>query len=471
MTLLLAVSELIGPLHPVLVHLPIGILLFAVLMQWLSSRGRYAVLHQAVPIAYLAGSMGAIVSCVSGWLLAGGGEYDEQTLDLHRWMGISVAVLSATGYLLSTRLNRQMLTWVSILIFLLVVITGHLGGTLTHGEGYLTKSFTTVKKDSSRKYAVIDNAQEAVVFSDIIQPVMETKCYSCHGIKKQKGGLRLDGSEWILKGGKDGAVISAGNPESSDLYKRVVMDPLEEKHMPPKGKPQLTEQERLLLHWWIASGPSFSKRAKELVQTATIKTTLAALESHGSQVPKKTDVPATPVDKAPDALLTLLRQAGVSVSPVAMNSNYLTASFVNNREPDKQTDSLLLRLKKQLIWLKMPAAHLSTSSWHTIASLDRITRLNIEHSNITDTELANLSALHQLQYLNLVDTRITADGLLHLKNLPQLSSIYLSQTQITGNQWASVQAAFPRTKLDSGGYRVSFLPSDTQILRAKAIKK
>jgi len=469
--MLFAITDFIGHFHPVLVHLPIGMLLLALLMQWLPAKEKYAALQHAIPIAYLAGSIGAVLSCISGWLLASGGDYDEATLDLHRWMGISVAAISTISYYFSYRKNELFLKWAALVLFVLIIVTGHLGGTLTHGEGYLTKAFSTDSKDSTVANKVIANAQEAIVFTDIIQPVLQQKCYNCHSQKKQKGGLRLDSQEWLLKGGKDGFVVKAGNPETSELYKRVISDPLEEKHMPPKGKPQLSEQERVFLHWWIATGLSFEKKAKELEQPAPIKSALTALEKSGKAILKKSDVPDEPVEKAPDATLAALHKAGVTILPVATNSNWLTANFVNVKLLDKETESLLLSVKKQLIWLKMPGIQLSDTSWQKLAGCNRLTRLSIEHSNISDIGLGYLNSLAHLQYLNLVDTKITINGLTQLKNLQELTSLYLGQTSIAKKEWAVLQKAFPKATIDSGGYQVVSLATDTQLLKPVPVKK
>lgn len=99
MNLLASISEIIGRFHPVLVHLPIGFLLLAVMLQWLSNKEKYIAIKPAVQVSYLLGFAGALFSCITGLCLASGGEYDESTLDLHKWMGISVAVVSLTGYL------------------------------------------------------------------------------------------------------------------------------------------------------------------------------------------------------------------------------------------------------------------------------------------------------------------------------------------------------------------------------------
>ena len=145
---MLFITEVIAHFHPVLVHLPIGILLLAILFHWLSSKEKFAGLLIAIPIAYLAGAITAILSCITGYLLSGTGEYDETTLNLHQWMGILVAFISSAGYLFCRNKNEQQLKWVSIGLAGLITITGHLGGTLTHGEGYLWKGISESKKDS-----------------------------------------------------------------------------------------------------------------------------------------------------------------------------------------------------------------------------------------------------------------------------------------------------------------------------------
>ena len=358
-----------------------------------------------------------------------------------------------------------------MLLFILITIAGHLGGTLTHGEGYLTKTFSADGKDSTVINKAITNTQEAVVFTEIIQPVLQQKCYKCHGQAKQKGSLRLDGKEWLLKGGKDGQVVSAGNPESSELYKRVVMDPLEEKHMPPKGKPQLSEQERVLLHWWIATGLSFDSKSKELAQPAAIKAALSALQKNETATSKKSPIPDEVVENASDKALNGLHKAGVTILPVAINSNYLTANFVNLQHLNRLTENLLLSVKKQLIWLKMPGVQLSDTSWRKLAECNRLTRLSIEHSNISDATVGYLKSLTHLQYLNLVGTKITLNGLLQLKNLQQLTSIYLGQTSLPKNEWGIFQKAFPKAIIDSGGYQVVSLATDTQLLKPAVVKK
>ena len=82
----------LGRFHPLLVHLPIGILLLAVLFAWLGRWQRFQHLKAVVPFALLMGTLAAIFSCVTGYLLSLSGEYDLQALNQHRNLGIAVAV-------------------------------------------------------------------------------------------------------------------------------------------------------------------------------------------------------------------------------------------------------------------------------------------------------------------------------------------------------------------------------------------
>ncbi len=463
--------ELFGRLHPLLVHLPIGFLLMALVFQWLCRKEKYAGLRIALPVAYLLGMISAVLSCFSGWSLAAGGEYDEATLDLHRWMGISTAVISVIGYWIINKPNATIKNGLAIALFLLIVVTGHLGGTLTHGEGFITKGIFGSAKDSSlsaRK--MITNVQDAQAFTDIIQPVLLDKCGSCHSAKKQKGGLRLDGKEWIEKGGKEGKVLLAGNADASELYKRVVLDPLEEKHMPPKGKPQLTEQEKMLLHWWITHDGGFTKKVKELTQNDQIKPALLAMQSAAVTM-KKPSIPEAAVNEASPSSLNALRNAGIVVLPVAANSNYLLANFVSIPKPTDQTVALLSKIREQLVWLKLSNTTLSADSWKLIAECTNLTRLSVEHTNLADASISSFTLLENLQYLNIVGTKVTAQGVAQLKNSQTLENIYLGQTAIKGNDFIALQKQFPKTILDSGNYFVQNLVTDTQLLKASSVKK
>lgn len=471
--ILLSFSDFIGRFHPLLVHLPIGILLLGVLLHWYSSRSGYENLAPAIKVTLLLGAFSAVASCISGWLLAGSGEYDVTTLDRHRWMGIGVAVISVVYYVLyakklSIKITSPVLYSISILTVLLLMITGHLGGTLTHGEGYLTSSLESDEGPSKQVKKVIPDVQQAVAYSDIIQPVLQNKCYSCHGASKQKGKLRLDTPESIGKGGEGGRVLVAGKADDSELFERLLLDETDKKHMPPKGKPQLTESEIALMHWWINNGANFDAKVATIQQDEKIKPLLLALQSDAvSATPSKPDVPSEAVAAASQETIAKLKAAGVTVIPVAKESNYLSVNFVSAPAVTEAEMKLLEAIAPQLVWLKLGSSPIGDNEMASIAKLTSLTRLHLDRTKITDKGIAQLKTLNKLQYLNIVGTEVTLNGLTALKELSELQTVYIYQTKITGADSAAIKKAFPKTVLDTGGYVLPILEGDTSEIKQK----
>lgn len=87
-----------------------------------------------------------------------------------------------------------------------------------------------------------------------VKPLLEARCYACHGALKQQGKLRLDTVALALKGGASGPALVKGNPDKSELIARVTTKEIAER-MPPEheGTP-LNQAEIDLLRKWIQAG-------------------------------------------------------------------------------------------------------------------------------------------------------------------------------------------------------------------------
>ena len=90
-----------------------------------------------------------------------------------------------------------------------------------------------------------------------VKPLLQERCYACHGTLKQKNKLRLDTVVAMLKGGSDGPVIQRREPSRSLLIKRVTATDLDER-MPPEneGEPFTAAQVKLLSDWIAAGAPA-----------------------------------------------------------------------------------------------------------------------------------------------------------------------------------------------------------------------
>jgi hypothetical protein len=130
---------------------------------------------------------------------------------------------------------------------------------------------------------------------------------------------------------------------------------------------------------------------------------------------------------------------------------------------------LLVPLKKQLIQLKLGNSNITDANLEAIAGLSSLTGLFLEKTAITDKGIMVLKNLLQLQYLNLVGTKVTAKGLELLKDLKNLKQVYLYQTMISGSEWSNLKKIFPKTIIDTGGYKVPMLESDTTELKTPRV--
>jgi hypothetical protein len=385
-------------------------------------------------------------------------------------MGICVATISILIYAkLSYRQYGIQYKILSVVLVLLILITGHLGGTLTHGENYLTEGLGK-SVDSITQKKLIPDIGEANIYSDVVQPILESKCYSCHGEKKRKSELRLDAPQWIIKGSKNGPVIN-GKEGESELINRVSLPRDDDDHMPPMQKPQLTEQEIALIHWWVDQGASFDKKIKELKQPETLRPYLLSLQSDHANKKVISNIPESPVEKASEKAMQLLRDKGITIIPVAQNSNYLLADFVSATNVTDKDMEMLLPLKKQLIWLKLSNTNITDNAVSIIGKCTNLTVLQLNNTKVTDKGLAAINRLDNLQYLSLVGTKVTIQGILQLQSLNSLQSIFLYQSKVNKTDWAQLTRAFPKTILDSGGYLIPLLASDTtQVMPPKPIK-
>lgn len=462
----------IGTWHPLLVHLPIGMLIMAFLLEWAGRTEKYAAFRPAVPAILLVGSISAILACIAGYFLSLDGGYNQATLGWHQWLGIGVALVATFAWVLKRfpdLLPGFRSLHFPLLVFLMLLLTaaGHYGGSLTHGSDYLSKGIPGPVRglfglpSTAAELPVIADVQEAAVFDDVIRPVLSQRCVSCHNQDKMKGDLRLDTREMILQGGEGGQVLAAGDPNNSELYRRLVLPQEHEDHMPPKGKTQLTSEQISLIHWWIASGAPFEGKVKEINQPDSIQPLLLALESGAGGtghafVPEGDHPP-----EADEAALAPLLERGVKVMPIAQGNTYLQVSCINDTAFGDAETELLLPLKSQLIWLDLANTKITDRGLQTIAGLENLTRLHLARTQVSDQGLSSLAACKQLAFLNLFDTRVSDEGLQHLQHAPMLREVHLYQTGVTPAGVERLASHLPEVRIDTGNYRLPLLAADT----------
>ena len=426
------IAAFLGRLHPMVVHLPIGFLLIAAVFDWMSYASRYRHLGDAVPASLLAGFVSAVIACVFGYLLSLSAAYDDVLLSNHRNAGIMLALSSGIWLLLTTSkfsniffAHRRIKTAVGIGIVLLLLYTGHEGGSLTHGADYL--SFDGPSKPKRAKPPTV---ADALVFDDVVLPVLERRCESCHRRGKRKGELIVSSYADLMKGGENGVVIMAGNPGKSELYRRITLDPAHEDFMPTDGKPPLTNEETAVIKWWIESAQASMDKKVAGVEgheemLAVLSTVLDIKEgSNVESVALRQPNPDIPLSADMTAVENL-RKRGVMVrvmlhAPVMLDVTLPAGSGIVMKEMEND----LRTVAQNVVWLNLSDNNLSGSDLSVLKEMINLEKLRLERNPVSDDLVDMLKGLRQLEALNINDTEVTDKGYAELKAHPSLKRIY-----------------------------------------------
>jgi uncharacterized membrane protein/mono/diheme cytochrome c family protein len=143
--------------------------------------------------------------------------------------------------------------------------------------------------DAPTKAPEVLNANQLQELNINVRTILAHNCYSCHNATKTKGGLRLDKKEFIFKGGENGPILVAGNPEKSDMIRRVKLPFGHDDAMPTKGK-RLSKEDVAMLEYWIQQGAPWPTGPEKSLYR------VAALEPRMPTLPKATAGLNQPID-------------------------------------------------------------------------------------------------------------------------------------------------------------------------------
>jgi uncharacterized membrane protein len=439
--------EIIGRFHPVLVHLPIGIFILVHLTELTGRFPRFSYLKHSSRFILLTGIIFSILSVISGYTLSLEQSNDVEKIELHQWMGITTTLLYVVYYLKKSVIDssQYLNMLVQIILPISLIITGHKGGELTHGENFLTLNEKS-EDPSAWKVPEITNIQEAMVFEDMVQYTLNTKCVSCHGNLKQKGKLRLDNAEWINKGGKTGISINRSNPSESELLKRILLDENDEYHMPPKEKSQLNEFEINILKWWILSGSNFKKRVAEMNPDSVMLKSIHEFKE-SLNMPKRPEKTRAAIEAPAAEKITEVQKSGWVITPISLGSHYLRITSFNLMVPINEALTTLQQIGENIVELKISATGLNDKNLQQLQGMKNIEKLWIDNNKISNDALSNLSNMKQLEFLNVAETKITAFGLENLLKTIPLKKIISSKTGISEGDKQQLKSKFSNLEI------------------------
>ena len=443
-------SLFVGRFHPLVVHLPIGFLLLAVVLEWWPGIRS----GSAVRVAWILGGASAILAAVCGWLLAaesGGGD----TLFWHRWLGVSVAVLSIGGIFVTGRGGRLAKAY-GIVVAAVLGLAGHLGGSLTHGEDYLYQYAPGLvhrlvghAPDSSsyRDWSQTD-LDSITLYATFLQPALDESCVRCHGPGEQRGGLRLDAPRFAYAGGDDGPLFEAGEPLRSHWVERVTLPRDDKKAMPPGGDPWTYTQVELLRHW-IAEGADTNFVLDVEETPEHLKVLLR--RDYGLDLRPRRFVETVEVQPLQEVAMNDLRSMGWQLAVLQPDGGALEVQpKPGGRISGNDLRQLAAVAAAQVIYLNLDDQPLDDADLAPLLRFTNLNRLRLSGTRLTNITVERLVELAHLESLNLYETQVDDGIFQHLPAYPKLERLYLWQTNASLEAAAAFASTHPRITVDTG---------------------
>lgn len=428
-------AQFIGGFHLLTIHFPIVLIFLVPVLEIAGRSRRFQYLLPAIEPLWALAFLSAITAAILGWFLARSGGATGSLVLQHMWGGFFVSLFSWLCWTFRDRFagRRFQIAYFSVLALtaILTSFTGYRGGQLSHGVTHLTahlpsplRDWLGVSRENGPTAATPDS-----FFAVRVEPVLAQNCVGCHGPSRQKGNLRLDTYEAVMRGGKSGPVVKAADLNSSLLFQRISFAPGSEKIMPPQGKTPLSADQIKLIQVWIAAGASPSLAANAIAGApATARPAEVTFPEIDDAVVAKQRAPFA------GALAALNKRYPDMIEYESRGSAKLAinASLMGSRFGDDDL-AQLKPLDDQFVAADFSNTAITDRSASNLAAMKHLRSLRLMHTKITDATVLALAGLNELESLSLFDTQITPAALKAAERLPHLQHFYAGETRIAAN--------------------------------------
>lgn len=467
----------IGRFHPVLLHLPIGILLLVALIELgrmlrIGRRG-----SGSTTVGVFFGAASAVVAAVAGFLLYHGGGWEQSELaERHLWGGLAVAAMACASFgakvWADAEVGRKVMAWMLTAVFRIclfatcgvIAFASHDGASLTHGENYLTQYAPDwfremLGEEKKPAPAQVKPVGERIIYADIVAPIFEAKCNQCHNADKQKGKLRMDTYEFLLKGGKEGEAIEPGSAAKSNIIVRAELEEDDDEHMPPEGKPDLEADELAIIKWWLDGGGTVDAKVADVEAGDEILAAIEKLQPVAAAAPAAGGEGSDPAPaKEGEERRQMEGRMAEVPAPVSgglsfesQESNALTFTAVSMRaEFDDDAMTKLGSVLGDLVSIDLSATKVTDVGASEFAKAKKLKMLRLSETAVGDVSMEVIGGLPELESLNLYGTSVTDEGVKKLGGLKKLRKLYLWQTKVTEKGVEELKKALPECEVVMG---------------------
>jgi len=433
------ILQVTGRMHPLLLHFPLVLLFVGIFLEFLISfkKFQHPAIQEITTYFFYLFALTAAFTALFGFFLYREGSYPGEEVTLHKWLGTIVSVLALV--IISIKEKSRTLYYSTLGISAVcLVLAGHVGAEVTHGKGFLTEPI--VKRWKARSIQ-IDHPDSAVIFRDVIQPILNEKCLNCHNHNKAKNNLILADYEGIMNGGKQAGALVPGNAEESLIYQYALLPMDDSLHMPPSDKLQLDQDEIKLIGWWIDTGANAFVKYADLPKPDSIHPFML------SRFQPKTGLDLIDIPFADNETISDLNNPYRTVQQIAATKPYV-AVFLGSKKNFTPDDLNELRvISRQIISIDIGNSEASDDDIQNLSQFPHLQKLHLQNIAIGDDGVKQLKDLRYLNVLNLSGTKITGKTLEELSEWNNLKKLYVYNTAVPDGSVKALKEANPELEI------------------------
>jgi uncharacterized membrane protein len=427
--------QVTGRMHPLMLHFPLVLLFVGILLELLTRQKNFQ--HPAAEkitayIFYLF-AITAALSALFGFFLYKEGSYLGDEINQHKWTGTAVSILAVVIIWLMEKPLAIYYTTLGVSAIVLIV-AGHLGSEVTHGKGFLTEPIRTHRQSN---IVTVEHADSAIVFRDVIQPILNEKCLNCHNANRAKNDLILTDYQNILNGGETRDAIVAGNAQQSLLYKYIMLPMSDSLHMPPKEKLQLDREEIKLIGWWINTGAKADEKYVKLPKVDSIETIML------SRFQPKKGIDLLDIPFVDQEEIKKLNNPYRTVQQISATKPYV-AVFLGSKKDFSDKDLAELKdVRKQVVSIDIGNSNVKDDDLKNLNQFPNIQKLHLQNIAIGDEGVKYLKDHRYLDVLNISGTKVSSKALEEVSSWKNLKKLYIYNTSVSEEKVESIRKSRP----------------------------
>lgn len=438
-----------GRMHPLLLHLPIGLLLLTGLLVLLHRHFEGKSFDKLINFLLHLAVVTASLTALMGLFLSREGGYNELELQLHKWFGI--ATCYAGGALLIVQHKKRVFKVVFAWVIIILITAGHYGAMLTHGENFVLGPF----QKNAPKAGVTEDAS---VFEAVVQPLFDRRCAGCHNETKAKGKLIVTSLEQIMKGGKSGKLWNVNDIHNSLLAKRLLLPLEDKKHMPPKDKPQLTADELAFISIWLGYGADVKKRLNDYPEGDSLRQLASKLMATAE--PGLDKALHYDFDFASSEKIEALNNPYRTVFQLSQDEPALQAEFFVRQEFDRKSLEALTAVGEQVVAISLARMPVTDDDLKLLTKFSNLEMLNLNSSDVAGEKLSDLRELDKLKSLSLSGTKVTARHVSVLGSFKNLRKVFVWNTAVSASDLEDLKQNYPDIE-----WEIGYIPDAKEVLK------